>query len=107
MPLTVALVHGAWANGSCWNKVIPLLEASGVDVVAVHNPLPSAAPTDQRMATCRGLRTGGYEADRDGPSAPPIRGAQGWARGPEERKSSSSASDQPFSQARWSAESGL
>jgi pimeloyl-ACP methyl ester carboxylesterase len=39
MPLTVVLVHGAWANGSCWNKVVPPLKARGVDVVAVHNPL--------------------------------------------------------------------
>ena len=39
MPLSVVLVHGAWANGSCWNKVVPLLKARGVDVVAVHNPL--------------------------------------------------------------------
>jgi pimeloyl-ACP methyl ester carboxylesterase len=39
MPLTVVLVHGAWANGSCWNKVVPLLEARGVEAVAVHNPL--------------------------------------------------------------------
>ena len=39
MPLSVVLVHGAWANGSCWNKVVPLIKARGVDVVAVHNPL--------------------------------------------------------------------
>ena len=39
MPLTVVLVHGAWANGSCWNKVVPLVKARGVGVVAVHNPL--------------------------------------------------------------------
>ena len=39
MPLTVVLVHGAWANGSCWNKVVPLLADRGIDVVAVHNPL--------------------------------------------------------------------
>ncbi|MFS8124608.1 hypothetical protein QD336_19480 [Rhizobium sp. BR 250] len=38
---TIVLVHGAWANGSSWAKVVPLLEARGFDVVAVHNPLPS------------------------------------------------------------------
>lgn len=38
---TVVLVHGAWANGSSWAEVIPLLQARGVNVVAVHNPLTS------------------------------------------------------------------
>ena len=38
---TIVLVHGAWANGSSWAEVIPLLEARGLDVVAVHNPLSS------------------------------------------------------------------
>lgn len=35
-PKTVALVHGAFADGSSWRKVIPLLEAKGFRVVAVH-----------------------------------------------------------------------
>ncbi|WP_424632036.1 alpha/beta fold hydrolase [Bradyrhizobium sp. SYSU BS000235] len=38
---TVVLVHGAFADGSSWNKVIPLLEAKGLKVVAVQNPLSS------------------------------------------------------------------
>jgi pimeloyl-ACP methyl ester carboxylesterase len=38
---SVVLVHGAWANGSSWEKVIPLLQARGLDVVAVHNPASS------------------------------------------------------------------
>jgi AraC-like DNA-binding protein len=33
---TVILVHGAWADGSSWSKVIPLLEAKGLHVVAVQ-----------------------------------------------------------------------
>ena len=37
----VILVHGAWANGSSWSKVIPLLEAKGLHVVAVELPLTS------------------------------------------------------------------
>jgi pimeloyl-ACP methyl ester carboxylesterase len=36
---TIVLVHGAWANGSSWARVVPLLQAWGLDVVAVHNPL--------------------------------------------------------------------
>jgi pimeloyl-ACP methyl ester carboxylesterase len=39
----VVLVHGAWADGSCWTKVIPMLEAKGLHVTAVQNPLTSLA----------------------------------------------------------------
>jgi pimeloyl-ACP methyl ester carboxylesterase len=48
---TVVLVHGAWADGSSWEKVIPLLLASGLKVVAVQNPLTSLA--DDVAATKR------------------------------------------------------
>lgn len=37
----VVLVHGAWADGSSWSKVIPLLTARGLNVVAVQLPLSS------------------------------------------------------------------
>src|ERR1700722_16555228 len=39
----VLLVHGAWADGSSWSKVIPLLEAKGLKVTAVQLPLSSLA----------------------------------------------------------------
>lgn len=38
---TIVLVHGAWANGSSWSRVVELLQAKGLEVVAVHNPLSS------------------------------------------------------------------
>jgi pimeloyl-ACP methyl ester carboxylesterase len=38
---SIVLVHGAWANGSSWAQVVPLLQARGLHVVAVHNPLSS------------------------------------------------------------------
>jgi pimeloyl-ACP methyl ester carboxylesterase len=47
----VVLVHGAFADGSSWQKVIPLLEARGLHVVAVQNPLSSLA--DDVAATRR------------------------------------------------------
>jgi len=47
----VVLVHGAFADGSSWDKVIPLLEARGLHVVAVQNPLTSLA--DDVAATRR------------------------------------------------------
>jgi pimeloyl-ACP methyl ester carboxylesterase len=42
-PVTAVLVHGAFADGSSWSKVIPLLQAQGLRVVAVQNPLTSLA----------------------------------------------------------------
>jgi pimeloyl-ACP methyl ester carboxylesterase len=39
----IVIVHGAWADGSSWSKVIPLLQAKGFHVVAVQNPLTSLA----------------------------------------------------------------
>ena len=47
----VVLVHGAFADGSSWNRVIPLLEARGLHVVSVQNPLSSLA--DDAAATKR------------------------------------------------------
>ena len=40
---TVVLVHGAFADGSCWAKVIPLLTKRGLRAIAVQNPLSSLA----------------------------------------------------------------
>src|SRR5713226_1640079 len=37
----VILVHGAWADGSSWSKVIPLLLNGGLRVTAVQLPLIS------------------------------------------------------------------
>lgn len=38
---TAVLVHGAFADGSVWRKVIPILQEKGVNVIAVQNPLTS------------------------------------------------------------------
>ena len=35
----VVLVHGAYADGSCWSDVIPHLQAAGLTVASVQNPL--------------------------------------------------------------------
>ena len=56
----VVLVHGAWADGSSWAEVIPLLQAAGLKVTAVQNPLTSLA--DSVAATHRAL------ALQDGPT---------------------------------------
>jgi pimeloyl-ACP methyl ester carboxylesterase len=47
----VVLVHGAFADGSSWSKVIPLLQAKGLHVTSVAIPLPSFA--DDVAATKR------------------------------------------------------
>ncbi|HEY2628277.1 MAG TPA: alpha/beta hydrolase [Usitatibacter sp.] len=56
----VVLVHGAWADGSSWGEVIPLLQAAGLNVTAVQNPLSSLA--DSVAETRRAL------ALQDGPT---------------------------------------
>jgi pimeloyl-ACP methyl ester carboxylesterase len=56
----VVLVHGAWADGSSWSEVIALLQAAGLHVTAVQNPLTSLA--DSVAATRRIL------ALQDGPT---------------------------------------
>jgi len=40
---TIVLVHGAFADGSSWERVIPLLQRDGYNVIAVQNPLTSLA----------------------------------------------------------------
>jgi pimeloyl-ACP methyl ester carboxylesterase len=58
-PVTVVLVHGAWANASSWDKVISLLLAKGQRVIAV--PLPLTSLEDDLAATNRVV------ADTEGP----------------------------------------
>jgi pimeloyl-ACP methyl ester carboxylesterase len=56
----VVLVHGAWADGSSWSAVISKLQAAGLRVTAVQNPLTSLE--DSVAATRRAL------ALQDGPT---------------------------------------
>jgi pimeloyl-ACP methyl ester carboxylesterase len=64
----VVLIHGAWADGSSWAEVIPLLQAAGLNVTAVQNPLTSLA--DSVAETRRAL------ALQDGPT---VLVAHSWA----------------------------
>jgi pimeloyl-ACP methyl ester carboxylesterase len=56
----VVLVHGAYADGSCWSEVIGRLQLAGLNATAVQNPLTSLA--DDVAATRRIL------ALQDGPT---------------------------------------
>ena len=55
---TIILVHGAWADGSSWNKLINPLVDAGYKVIAVQNPTTSLA--DDVAATITAIdRAGG------------------------------------------------
>jgi pimeloyl-ACP methyl ester carboxylesterase len=48
----VVLVHGLFADGSCWSAVIAQLQAAGLNATAVQNPLttlPEAVASAQRV----------------------------------------------------------
>ena len=49
----IVLVHGAFADGSSWAKVITILQSKGFNVVSVQNPLTSL--TDDVAATQRAI----------------------------------------------------
>jgi pimeloyl-ACP methyl ester carboxylesterase len=61
----IVLVHGTFADGTSWSKVIPLLEAKGYDVVAVQNPLTSLA--DDVAVTKRIIALPGWPRPSGGP----------------------------------------
>ena len=56
----VVLVHGLFADGSCWSEVIARLQAAGLNVTSVQNPLTTL--DDAVAATQRVL------ARQDGPT---------------------------------------
>lgn len=56
----VILVHGAWADGSSWSKVIPLLEAQGLHVTAVQLPLTSLADDTATLRRAIALQDGPF-----------------------------------------------
>src|SRR6266516_7729549 len=56
----VVLVHGAWADGSCWSGVIERLQADGYNVAAPQFPETSLADDVARLR--------GVLARQDGPT---------------------------------------
>ena len=57
-PLTVVLVHGAFADASNWAGVIPILRDAGVDVLAPANPLRGIDHDAAYIASVAGQLTG-------------------------------------------------
>src|SRR5271163_3371865 len=56
----VVLVHGLFADGSCWTEVIPRLQAAGLNVTSVQNPLTTL---DEAVASAQRVL-----ARQDGPT---------------------------------------
>lgn len=56
----VVLVHGLFADGSCWSEVIPRLQARGLNVTSVQNPLTTL---DEAVAATKRVL-----ARQDGPT---------------------------------------
>src|ERR1700694_2385294 len=54
----VVLIHGAWADGSSWAEVIPLLQPPGLNVAAFQNPLTSLADSDAATRRALALQNG-------------------------------------------------
>ena len=50
---TIVLVHGAWADGSCWRDVILPLEHEGLKVICA--PIPLTSLSDDAFALARAL----------------------------------------------------
>ena len=55
---TIVLVHGAFADGSSWSKVIPILQKDGYNVIAVQNPLTSLDADVETTKRARAMQTG-------------------------------------------------
>jgi len=54
----IVLVHGAWADGSCWSAVIESLQANGYTVTAPQFPETSLAADVARLRQVLRRRTG-------------------------------------------------
>jgi len=54
----IVLVHGAWADGSCWSAVIERLQADGYTVTAPQFPETSLADDVARLRQVLGRQSG-------------------------------------------------
>src|SRR6202161_2637344 len=80
----IVLVHGAWADGSCWDAVIERLQADGYNVIAPQFPESSLAADVDRLrqvldrpdgpTLLAGHSYGGQITTALGTDAPPVVG---------------------------------
>jgi len=54
----IVLIHGAWADGSCWSGVIQRLQADGYHVTAPQFPLTALADDVARLRQVLDLQDG-------------------------------------------------
>ncbi len=54
----IVLVHGAWADGSCWSSVIERLQADGYHVTAPQFPMTALADDVARLRQVLNLQDG-------------------------------------------------
>src|SRR6185295_18028550 len=54
----IVLVHGAWADGSCWSAVIQRLQEDGYNVIAPQFPLTSLADNVARLREVLAVQDG-------------------------------------------------
>src|SRR2546425_6902988 len=54
----IVLIHGAWADGSCWSGVIERLQADGYRVTAPQFPLTALADDVARLRQVLDLQDG-------------------------------------------------
>jgi pimeloyl-ACP methyl ester carboxylesterase len=54
----IVLIHGAWADGSCWNGVIERLQAGGYHVTTPQFPLTALADDVARLRQVLDLQDG-------------------------------------------------
>ena len=54
----IVLIHGAWAEGSCWSGVIERLQADGYHVTAPQFPLTALADDVARLRQALNLQDG-------------------------------------------------
>src|ERR1700693_1714978 len=47
--MNIVLIHGAWAEGSCWSSVVERLQADGFHVTAPQFPLTALAADVARL----------------------------------------------------------
>jgi pimeloyl-ACP methyl ester carboxylesterase len=58
MKPNIVLVHGAWADGSCWSEVVRRLQADGYHVIAPQFPMSSLAADVARLREVLRFQTG-------------------------------------------------
>ena len=54
---SIVFVHGIWADGSCFSKVIPMLQAEGYEVMASQHSLDTLALVPTRARRRKASRT--------------------------------------------------